>query len=385
MTQKRIIVTGADGYLGWPTMLYLASQGHNVLGLDNCDRRVWVQRSKSDSAIQINHFDERNDFLKEMYGNKAHIEFTELKNQYVVSNRISHFEPDVIINLASQPSAPYSMIDTEHALDTQANNNSITMNILWAIKEHVPKCRLIHASTMGEYGQPNFPIPEHSLRVSHKSRSGVIPLGRQPLSFYHASKVLDTHNIFLACKNWGISAQVLMTAVVYGNNTFIHADDFRSNTRFDFDKYFGTVINRFVAQTMIDHPITVYGKGDQIRAFISLEDFVESTVSAIDKNIPSNKENPKFIVYNQVTEYVSINDLAELVISIAKRYGSSSKLKHIKNPRTEKEEHFYDVETTKFDKLKTIRRPMAEHIEDMIEALNNLKSKAVLIRHQESI
>ncbi len=382
---KRIIVTGADGYLGWPTMLYLASKGHTVLGFDNLDRRAWVQRSKSDTAIEIEHFRERNDYLQELFGTKAYIEFLELKNQWATSQRIGKFEPDVIINLASQPSAPYSMINNELALETQQNNNAITMNILWAIKERVSNCRLIHASTMGEYGQPNFPIPEHSLRVVHKSMSGVIPLGRQPLSFYHASNVLDTHNIFLACKNWGISAQVLMTAVVYGNNTFIYADVSRSATRFDFDKYFGTVINRFVAQSMISHNITVYGKGDQIRALISLEDFVESTVSAIDKNIPSNKDNPKFLVYNQVTEYSSINHLAELVIEIAKRHGSSSKLEHIKNPRTEKEEHFYEVETLKFDTLKTTRRPMAEHIEDMIEALNNEESKAILKKYEKSI
>lgn len=385
MTQKRIILTGADGYLGWVLMLYLLSQGHKVLGLDNYSRRTWVLNSISESAIEIEYFDKRNEYLKELYGKKVDFVLAELKDQWSTASIIQQFKPDVIINLASQPSAPWSMIDTANAIETQQNNNAITMNLLWGIKEKAPKCRLVHISSMGEYGQPNFPIPEHSLKVTHKGRSSVIPLGRQPLSFYHSSKVLDTHNIYLACKNWGISAQVFMTGVVYGVNSFIHADDSRSATRFDFDKNFGIVLNRFVAQSMIDHDITVYGKGEQVRAFISLEDFVESTAKAIDQNIPSNKDNPKFMVYNQVTEYVKINELAELVVSIAKRHGSKSKINHIKNPRTEKEEHFYEVETEKFDKLKTIRRPMAEHIEDMIEALNNEESKAIIEKYKESI
>lgn len=383
--KMRIIITGADGYLGWPLLLYLAEKGHEVLGLDNLARRGWVEKSNSDTAIQITKTDERLRFLQKNYYGNARIHFCDLSYPIVVNVQIQEFIPEVIINLAAQPSAPYSMQSVDQALETQRNNIAITMNLLWAIKEHVPKCRFIHTSTMGEYGQPAFPIPEHSLIVTHKSRKSVVPLGRQPGSFYHASKVLDTHNILLACKNWGIEAQVLMTAVVYGVNCFVREKDPEAATRFDFDINFGTVLNRFVSQALIGHSLTVFGKGDQIRAFISLEDFVKSTAKMIKEKIPTNKANSKFIVYNQVTEYVSINELAILVKENAKAHKLDVVIKNISNPRVEKEVHYYDVETEKFDKVHKKTRSMSFQIDAMFKALANVKSQRVILDHIESI
>jgi UDP-sulfoquinovose synthase len=231
------------------------------------------------------------------------------------------------------------MIDRKHALFTQINNVVGTLNLLFAIREFAPDCHLVKLGTMGEYGTPNIDIEEGYITIEHNGRKDVLPFPKQPGSFYHLSKVHDSHNIAFACKVWGIRATDLNQGVVYGTVTDETALDEALINRFDYDEVFGTVLNRFCAQAALGHPLTVYGKGGQTRGFLDIRDTVRCVeIACLNPAAPG-----EFRVFNQFTEQFSVLELAEMVQAIGSEMGLKVEVNHLPDPRVEAEEHYYNA------------------------------------------
>ena len=209
------------------------------------------------------------------------------------------------------------MIDRKHAVFTQVNNVVGTLNLLFAIRELAPDCHLVKLGTMGEYGTPNIDIEEGYIKIEHNGRSDVLPFPKQPGSFYHLSKVHDSHNIMFACKIWGLRATDLNQGVVYGTVTDEMAMDEALINRFDYDEVFGTVLNRFCVQAAMGHPLTVYGKGGQTRGFLDIRD----TVRCVELACLNPAEPGECRVFNQFTEQFSVLELAHMVQAAGKETG----------------------------------------------------------------
>ena len=277
----RVLICGIDGYIGWSLALHLSSAGCQVYGIDNFFRRKAVAESGSESATPILSMEQRVLWTKKLLGFEIEFQHGDMADFKQINSAIVRFNPDAIVHLAEQPSAPYSMIDREHAVYTQQNNVIGTLNLLYAMKESAPRAHLIKLGTMGEYGTPNVEIPEGFFEVEHKGRRDRMPFPRQAGSFYHWSKVHDSGNVWFACKLWGLCSTDVMQGVVYGTCTAPDAKE-ELLTRFDFDEAFGTVVNRFCAQAVIGSPLTPYGTGQQRRGFIGLNDSIQCLTLAIN-------------------------------------------------------------------------------------------------------
>jgi len=358
----RVLVAGVDGYLGWPLALHLAARGHEVYGIDNFSRRRSVAEVGSWSAIPIPNMDRRVEAARNLLGLRIKFFRGDLRRYQDVSYVLRECKPDTVVHLAEQPSAPYSMIDCEHALFTQENNVIGTLNLLWAMKESSPNAHLVKLGTMGEYGTPNIEIPEGFFDIEYRGRKDRLPFPRQPGSFYHLSKVHDSANIALACKIWGLMSTDIMQGVVYGTRPD-GITDLRLHTRFDFDETFGTVINRFCAQAVIGYPLSPYGRGKQRRGFIALVDSIQCLTIAIE-NPP--KKAGEYRVFNQLDEIYGINELAELVRKAADSLGIGVEILSVENPRVEMEEHFYKVE---HEHLKRLGFRPTRHIDEELEIM----------------
>jgi UDP-sulfoquinovose synthase len=252
---------------------------------------------------------------------------------------VATFRPDCMVHYGEQPSAPWSMKDREHAVSTQVNNVVGTLNVLFAIRDHVPDCHLIKLGTMGEYGTPNIDIEEGFLEIHHNGRSDRLPFPKMPGSFYHLSKVHDSHNIMFTCRAWGIRCTDLNQGVVYGTYTEETSCDERLVTRFDYDECFGTALNRFCVQAVIGHPLTVYGRGGQTRGFLNIRD----TLQCVELAFANPPDPGQYRVLNQFTEQFSVRQLAELVVGAGARIGLDVQVASIPDPRVELEEHYYNA------------------------------------------
>lgn len=343
----KIIVAGGDGFCGWPTALYLSKKGHEVSIIDNYFRRKWDKELHSNSLTPILTLKERVAKWKELTGKTIRLYEGDLNHYDFLSQVLRQARPDAFVHFAEQRSAPYSMIDREHAVFTQVNNVAGTLNVIYGIKEIVPECHLIKLGTMGEYGNPNIPIEEGYIRIQHEGREDVLPFPKQPGSMYHLSKVHDSHNIMFACKTFGIRATDLNQGIVYGLHTDETLIDPALINRLDYDGVFGTALNRFIIQTAIGHPLTVYGKGGQTRGFLNIMD----TVRCIEIAAENPADFGEFRVFNQFTEEFSVLDLARSVQHVAEEEGMPVKIDHLKDPRVELEEHFFHAKNTKLQKL----------------------------------
>ena len=339
----RILVLGGDGYCGWPTSLYLSSRGHEVAIVDNFSRRLWDHELEAQTLTPIRPLPDRLRSWRKSGGSEIASFIGDITDYDFVSATLREFEPDAIVHFAEQRSAPYSMIDRKHAVFTQVNNVVGTLNLVFAIKESCPDCHLVKLGTMGEYGTPNIDIEEGYIRVEHNGRHDLLPYPMQPGSFYHLSKVHDTHNIRFACKIWGLRATDLNQGVVYGTVTNETSPDEALINRFDYDDVFGTALNRFCVQAAIGHPLTVYGKGGQTRGFLDIRD----TVRCIELACQNPAAKGELRVYNQFTEQFSILQLAQMVRSAAGKIGLKVEIDHLPDPRVELEEHYYNAKHTK--------------------------------------
>jgi len=343
----RILVLGGDGYCGWPTALHLSRLGHDVAIVDGFQRRSWDHELGAQTLTPIRTLPERLRAWERVTGKSIESFVGDILDYEFLSGVVSEFAPEAVVHFAEQRSAPYSMIDRRHAVFSQVNNVVGTLNVLFAIKEFQPDCHLVKLGTMGEYGTPNIDIEEGFIRIQHNGREDVLPFPKQPGSFYHLSKVHDSHNIHFCCKIWGIRATDLNQGVVYGTVTDETELDAALVNRFDYDEVFGTALNRFCVQAAIEHPLTVYGKGGQTRGFLDIRD----TVRCIELACLHPPARGEFRVFNQFTEQFSVLELAEMVRVAGKRLGLNAVVDHLPDPRVEAEEHYYNAKHTKLSEL----------------------------------
>ena len=236
----RIMVLGGDGYSGWATALYLSRRGHTVSIVDNFARRLWDHELGIQTLTPIRSLTERLNTWQAISGAQIEVFPGDVTDYDFLSRAVSDAAPDAVVHFAEQRAAPYSMIDRKHAVFTQVNNVVGTLNLLFALRENAPDCHLVKLGTMGEYGTPNIDIEEGYITIEHNGRRDTLPFPKQPGSFYHLSKVHDSHNIMFACRIWGLRATDLNQGVVYGTVTDETAEDEALVNRFDYDEIFGT-------------------------------------------------------------------------------------------------------------------------------------------------
>nr|WP_202886087.1 NAD-dependent epimerase/dehydratase family protein [Kribbella sandramycini] len=330
---------GGDGYLGWPTALHLSDRGHELAVLDNLARRGYDRELGVQSLVPIEDLETRVAAWQELSGQVITPYLGDLLDADFVHRVLAEFRPEAIVHFAEQRAAPYSMIDRAHAVYTQQNNVIGTLNLMYAVAETNPDVHIVKLGTMGEYGTPNIDIEEGWLEVTHNGRTDRMLYPKKPGSFYHLSKVHDSHNLEFGCRIWGLRVTDLNQGVVYGQQTEQTVQDPRLATRFDYDAVFGTVLNRFVIQAVLGEPLTVYGSGGQTRGFLDIRDTVECIRLAVE----NPAEQGEFRVFNQMTESYSVSRLAELV---AAAFPGPVQVDHLENPRVEQAEHYYNVKHT---------------------------------------
>jgi UDP-sulfoquinovose synthase len=338
----KVLVIGGDGYCGWATALYLSNRGYEVGILDNLVRRHWDMQLCVDTLTPIAPIQQRIQRWHDLTGKSIDLFIGDITDYDFLSKTLRKFEPESIVHFGEQRSAPFSMIDREHAVLTQVNNVVGTLNLLYAIREDFPDCHLVKLGTMGEYGTPNIDIEEGYITIEHNGRKDTLPYPKQPGSFYHLSKVHDSHNIHFACKIWGIRATDLNQGVVYGVLTEETGMDELLINRLDYDGVFGTALNRFCIQAAIGHPLTVYGTGGQTRAFLDIRD----TVRCMEIAVANPAEAGQFRVFNQFTEMFSIGDLAMMVKKAGQAIGLDVEINNLNNPRVELEDHYFNAKNT---------------------------------------
>ncbi|TDC56363.1 NAD-dependent epimerase/dehydratase family protein [Actinomadura sp. KC345] len=336
----RVLVLGGDGYLGWPTALHLSQCGHQVAVADNFARRQYDFELGVESLVPIETLQTRVETWRDLTGESMDVYVGDLTDADFTYRMLREFRPEAVVHFAEQRAAPYSMIDRKHAVYTQVNNVVGTLNLLYAIGEIDPDIHLVKLGTMGEYGTPEIDIEEGWLEVEHKGRTDRVLYPKRPGSFYHLSKVHDSHNMEFTCRIWGLRATDLNQGVVYGQATPETMLDDRLATRFDYDAVFGTVLNRFVIQAVLGHPLTVYGTGGQRRGIIDIRD----TVRCVQLACENPADRGEFRVFNQMTEAKSVQEMAE---TVERCFPGDVRIDHLDNPRVEREEHYYNVVHTR--------------------------------------
>lgn len=349
LKNMRVMILGIDGYLGWTLALWLGSLGFEVSGVDNYARRDWVKERGAHTVVPISRMTERLRAAQEALG--IEINFRELdilNDRGKLEEFIDEMKPEAIVYYGECPSAPYSMIDVDHASYVQKNNVIGSLGVLFMMRDMVPETCMVKLGTMGEYGTPVTGRPlfegmfpqDAVLRWDNREWSlGNELTPRDPGSFYHLSKVHDTYNIYKACRFWGLRSYDIMQGVIYGVHTPQVAADVRLRTRLDIDEWFGTVINRFVAQAVVGFPLTMYGSGQQIRGFIGLEDAMQ----CMTRLIAHPPVAGQYDVVNQMSGFYSIRQLAEAVAKVASsEFHIPVTVQRVENPRVEYDVHPYE-------------------------------------------
>ena len=373
----KVLITGIDGYSGWPLALHLLSRGHDVAGIDNFVTRKRVREVGSHSATPIGPFPKRQEAVRRLLGKELRFHKGDMTDYPFVHGVLESERPDAIVHLAEQRSAPYSMIDVHHAVRTQVENLTGTLHLLYGMRDVVPEAHLVKMGTMGEYGTPNVDIPEGFFEIEYRGRSDRLPFPRQAGSWYHWSKVFDSGDVMFACKVFGLRATDVMQGVIYGTRTPEITDD-ALLTRFDFDETWGTALNRFVVEAVLGLPITPYGQGGQKRGFIALEDSMQSLRIAVE-NPPKAGE---YRVFNQFDAYYSVNDLAELVQRIGREFGLSPAIEHPPDPRVEAEQHYYNPILENLPALGYKRsRELEQVVREIFRDLTRFKRRLVARKH----
>ena len=330
----RVLVLGGDGYLGWPTALHLSAVGHEVGVVDNFARRGYDAELGATSLVPIASLEQRVAVWQGVSGRRLEPYVGDLTDAAFTRSTVTSFRPQAIVHFAEQRSAPYSMIDQAHAVYTQTNNVVGTLNLLYTIAEVDPSIHLVKLGSMGEYGTPDIDIEEGWLEVTHNGRTDRMLYPKRPGSFYHLSKVHDSHNIEFACRTWHLAATDLNQGIVYGQETEETSAHRDLATRFDYDAVFGTVLNRMVVQAVCDHPLTVYGSGGQTRGMLDIRDTVECIRLACEHPAQPGE----FRVFSQCTEEFSVLGIAAMIRAAV---GDAVSIAMIENPRVEADEHYY--------------------------------------------
>ena len=366
----KIIILGGDGYLGWPTSMDLAAKGHEVLSIDNYSRRTIAMQTSSEGLIQNPNLEDRAKIFQTLSGKEIQVSIGDLKDFRFLEDHIKAFQPDAVVHYAEQPSGPYSLKGYEEAHYTLKNNLEVTHNLIWAILKNKPECHIIKLGTMGEYGTPNIDIEEGWLDIEHNGRKDKFLFPRAAGSLYHTTKVLDTDLLWFYVRTFDLRVTDLMQGPVYGLSTKESDMDDRLLPNFHYDDIFGTVVNRFLVQAVAGIPLTVYGKGGQIRGYLNLKD----TLQCIDLALHNPAKKRELKIYNQLTETFTVNELAANVQKAGKTLGIDVEIKSIPNPRKEAEEHYYNPKHTGLIELGLEPNYMTtEVLADMMKYVMNYK------------
>jgi UDP-sulfoquinovose synthase len=333
----KVLIIGGDGYCGWATALHLADAGLDVVIADNFARRMWDRQLGVSSLTAISSMEERLSHWHALGGRRIDFVNLDVTEYEPLCALLANIAPQAIVHFGQQRSAPYSMIDRDHAIRTLINNTAGNLNLLWAMREYAPDAHLVKLGTMGEYGTPNIDIEEGFIEITHKGRADKLPFPKQPGSFYHLTKVHDSDQIYFVCRAWGLRATDLHQGVVYGVHTEQTARAAQLVNRFDYDHVYGTALNRFCVQAAIGHSLTVYGSGGQRRSFLNIRD----TVRCVELAVRHPAQPEEYRVFNQFTEIFSVAQLAHQVARVASDMGLDVRIEHQENPRTEKEQHHY--------------------------------------------
>ncbi|QBQ55971.1 NAD-dependent epimerase/dehydratase family protein [Nitrosococcus wardiae] len=334
----RVVILGGDGYLGWPTAMRFAAQGHEVWAVDNYFRRTIAQQTASEALMPNPNLAERAALFEATSGKPVQVVIGDCCDYRLLEKLFQEARPEAVIHYAEQPSAPYSMRGFDEARITLNNNLNTTLNVIWAVLEYAPHCHIIKLGTMGEYGTPNIDIEEGWLGVEHNGRRDTFLYPRQAGSLYHTTKVLDTDLLWFYVRTHGLRATDLMQGPVYGLSTEEADQDPRLWPNFHYDDLFGTVVNRFLTQAVAGIPLTVYGRGGQTRGYLNLKD----TLQCVELAMLNPVEAGELRILNQFTEQFTVNQLAEKVRQAGNELGLDVQVRSIDNPRKEAEEHYYN-------------------------------------------
>lgn len=339
----RVIVFGGDGFCGWPTSLHLSAMGHDVMIVDNLSRRNIDNELGIDSLTPISSVSTRLDTWESVSGKRIAFKNLDISVNYSeLLNCLSSFQPNAVVHFAEQRAAPYSMKTPSHKCYTIQNNVTATHNLLVAIAQLKADIHLVHLGTMGVYGYgtAGIDIPEGYITAKFQRPDGTlanqqIRYPSKPGSVYHLSKVLDQEMFAYYNSNDDIAITDLHQGIVWGTQTEETKLNERLINRFDYDGDYGTVLNRFLMQAAVGHPITVHGTGGQTRAFIHIQDSVKCVSIALN-HPPATNEGVR--IFNQMTETHRVIDLARLVSE-----KTDAKIEFIENPRNEASENELNV------------------------------------------
>lgn len=347
----KTLVLGGDGFCGWPTALHLSNIGHDVIIVDNLSRRKIDLELEVESLTPISHMSTRLEAWRECSGRDMAFHNIDVSRQYQrLLDLIVNEEVDAIVHFAEQRAAPYSMKGSKGKRYTVDNNLSATNNVLCAIVESGRDIHLVHLGTMGVYGYgtAGMKIPEGYLTVQVVTERGdtveqEILYPANPGSIYHMTKTQDALCFAFYNKNDGVRVTDLHQGIVWGTHTPETLLDQRLINRFDYDGDYGTVLNRFLMQAAVEHPLTVHGSGGQTRAFIHIRDTVKCIEIALENPpVPGDKVK----IFNQMTETHRVRELAELVSRL-----TGSEITFLPNPRKEDDENELHVENRCFLEL----------------------------------
>jgi len=338
----RILILGADGYLGWPTVMHLTAKGHDVVAVDNYLRRKLLDEVGVEPLFKVPRLDERCAIWESVSSYKVPFYIGDLAEWEFVEKIFGKFKPDAIVHYAEQPAAPYSMLNRQAATLTLRNNLLVTANVIFAVREFCPDAHIVKLGTMGEYGTPDIDIEEGWLEVEHKGRRHKFLYPRQASSLYHTTKIMDTDLLWFYVRTWGLRVTDLMQGPVYGIFTDETENDDRLLPFVNYDEIFGTVLNRFVVQAVAGYPLTVFGKGGQTRGYLNIKD----TLNCVRLSLESLADKGELRIFNQFTETFSVNELAEMVKAAGNQLKLEVEIQHVENPRIEAEEHFYNPKHT---------------------------------------
>lgn len=334
----KVLILGGDGYLGWPTAMCLAAAGHEVLTVDNYLRRTVARQTSSEALIPAPNLEDRARIFREVSGHEINVRIGDVTDYRFMESVMTEFAPDAAVHYAEQPSGPYSMRGFDEAHLTLNNNLNATFNLIWSVIEHAPECHIVKLGTMGEYGTPNIDIEEGWIDIEHKGRSDRLLYPRAAGSLYHTTKVLDTDLLWFYVRTFGIRVTDLMQGPVYGLSTTQSEMDGRLLPNFHYDDIFGTVVNRFLVQAVAGVPLTVYGKGGQVRGYLNLRD----TMQCVELALGTPAARGELRIMNQFTETFSVNDLADRVRQAGELLDLDVQVQSIPNPRKEAEDHYYN-------------------------------------------
>jgi UDP-sulfoquinovose synthase len=346
-----IVILGGDGYLGWPTAMYFSNLGYDITVVDNYFRRNACMELDVGMLYPAPSLVERAKIWHELTGKEIKVLIGDLTDpelmrrlfdgrveySWSVNEQFSGV-PETVIHYAEQPSAPYSLINYKYANTTIQNNLLVTNNLMFAVKDFSRETHIIKLGTMGEYGTPNIDIEEGWIEIEQKGRKDTFLFPRQAGSLYHTTKIMDTDLLWFGVRMWNLRVTDLMQGPVYGIETDQSKMDDRLKTIFNYDEIFGTVINRFITQAAVGYPLTVYGAGGQTRGYLNINDTLQCI--HMSEKIPAQPGELR--IFNQIMEVFTVNELAERVQKVGNKLGYNVNIEHLKNPRKEAEEHYYN-------------------------------------------